>query len=100
METPSEMTGHQIIPLFPLGVVLLPQMELPLHIFEERYKVMINECLEQDRNFGVVHYVGTDIRTMGCTAKILDVIKQYEDGRMDIVTRGKTRFVIKDMDQS
>ncbi len=100
MDTTSEMTGHQIIPLFPLGVVLLPQMDLPLHIFEERYKVMINECLEQDRVFGVVQYDGTDIRSIGCTAKILGVVKQYEDGRMDIVTRGKTRFVIKDMDQS
>jgi Lon protease-like protein len=100
METTPEMTGHQIIPLFPLGVVLLPQMELPLHIFEERYKVMINECLEQNREFGVVHYDGTDIRTIGCTAKILGVVKHYEDGRMDIVTRGKTRFAIKDMDQS
>lgn len=100
MNTTPEMTGHQIIPLFPLGVVLLPQMELPLHIFEERYKVMINECLEQDRIFGVVYYDGTDMRSIGCTAKILDVVKQYEDGRMDIVTMGKTRFVIKDMDQS
>jgi Lon protease-like protein len=100
MDTTSEMTGHQIIPLFPLGVALLPQMELPLHIFEERYKVMINECLEQDRAFGVVHYDGTDIRSIGCTAKILGVVKQYEDGRMDIVTQGKTRFVIKHMDQS
>jgi len=100
METTPEMTGHQIIPLFPLGVVLLPQMELPLHIFEERYKVMINECLELDREFGVVHYDGTDIHTIGCTAKILGVVKHYEDGRMDIVTRGKTRFAIKDMDQS
>jgi len=100
MNSTSEMTGHQIIPLFPLGVVLLPQMELPLHIFEERYKVMINECLEQDRVFGVVYYDGTDLRSIGCTAKILDVVKQYEDGRMDIVTMGKTRFVIKDMDQS
>ncbi|MGD2030470.1 MAG: LON peptidase substrate-binding domain-containing protein [Desulfobacterales bacterium] len=100
MKRTSEMTGHHIIPLFPLGVVLLPQMELPLHIFEERYKVMINECLEQEREFGVVHYDGTDIRSIGCTAKILDVVKQYEDGRMDIVTRGNTRFAIKDMDQS
>jgi Lon protease-like protein len=100
METPSETTGHQIIPLFPLGVVLLPQMDLPLHIFEERYKVMINECLEQNRAFGVVHYDGTDIRSIGCTAKILGVVKQYEDGRMDIVTRAKTRFTIKDVDQS
>ena len=100
MDTTSEMTGHQIIPLFPLGVVLLPQMELPLHIFEERYKVMINECMEEERVFGVVHYDGTAIRSIGCTAKILDVVKQYEDGRMDIMTLGKTRFVIKDMDQS
>ncbi|MBW2640336.1 MAG: LON peptidase substrate-binding domain-containing protein [Deltaproteobacteria bacterium] len=65
------MTGHHIIPLFPLGVVLLPQMELSLHVFEERYKVMINECLEQEREFGVVHYDGTDIRSIGCTAKIM-----------------------------
>ena len=57
MNTTSEMIGHQIIPLFPLGVVLLPQMELPLHIFEERYKVMINECLDQDRIFGDHHFV-------------------------------------------
>ena len=100
MNTTSEMIGHQIIPLFPLGVVLLPQMELPLHIFEERYKVMINECLDQDRIFGVVYYDGTEIRSIGCSAKILNVIKHYEDGRMDIVTLGKTRFVIKSMDQS
>ena len=71
METTPAMTGHQMIPLFPLGVVLLPQMELPLHIFEERYKVMINECLKQTRAFGVVHYDGTNIRNIGCTAKSL-----------------------------
>jgi Lon protease-like protein len=100
METTSKMTGHQIIPLFPLGVVLLPHMELPLHIFEERYKIMINECLEQNRMFGVVNYDGTNIRSIGCTANILGVVKEYEDGRMDIITKGKTRFVIKDMDQS
>jgi Lon protease-like protein len=100
MYTKSEMTGHQIIPLFPLGLVLLPQMELPLHIFEERYKLMINECLEQNRAFGVVHYDGIKMRSIGCTAKILGIVKQYEDGRMDILTLGKTRFVIKDMDQS
>lgn len=100
METTSEMTGHQIISLFPLGVVLLPQLEMPLHIFEERYKVMINECLEQKREFGVVNYDGTNIRSIGCTAEIRGVVKEYEDGRMDIMTQGKTRFVIKDMDQS
>lgn len=100
METTSEMTGHQIISLFPLGVVLMPHMEMPLHIFEERYKVMINECLEQNREFGVVNYDGTNISSIGCTAEIRGVVKEYEDGRMDIMTQGKTRFVIKDMDQS
>ena len=100
METTSEMTGHQIISLFPLGVVLMPHMEMPLHIFEERYKVMINECLEQNREFGVVNYDGTNIRSIGCTAEIRGVVKEYEDGRMDIMIQGNTRFVIKDMDQS
>ena len=100
MNATFENVGHQIIPLFPLGVVLLPQMELPLHIFEERYKVMINECLEQGRIFGIVYYDGTDMRSIGCAAKIINVIKHYEDGRMDIVTLGKTRFVIKTIDQS
>jgi len=99
METTFEMTGHQIIPLFPLGVVLLPHMELPFHIFEERYKVMINECLEQNREFGEVNYDGTNIRSVGCTAEILGVVKEYEDGRMDIITKGKNSFVIKDIDQ-
>ncbi len=100
METTSEMTGHQIISLFPLGVVLMPHMEMPLHIFEERYKVMINECLEQNREFGVVNYDGTNISSIGCTAKIRGVVKEYKDGRMDIMIQGNTRFVIKDMDQS
>ena len=100
METTYEMTGHQIIPLFHLGVVLLPHMEMPLHIFEERYKVMINECLEQNREFGVVNYHGTNISSIGCTAEIRGVVKEYKDGRMDIMIQGNTRFVIKDMDQS
>jgi Lon protease-like protein len=88
------------IPLFPLSVVLLPNMTLPLHIFEERYKVMVNECLEQLKPFGIVHYDGREVRKIGCTAKIIDVVKQYEDGRMDIVTEGEKRFVIKHIDES
>ena len=75
METTSEMTGHKIISLFPLGVVLLPHMEMLLHIFEERYKVMINECLEQKREFGVVNYDGTNICSIVCTAEIRGVVK-------------------------
>ncbi|HVO84873.1 MAG TPA: LON peptidase substrate-binding domain-containing protein [Syntrophobacteria bacterium] len=89
------MNREERIPLFPLEVVLLPHIPLPLHIFEERYKLMIGECLAQGREFGVVYFDGSKVRKVGCTAKITSVIKRYDDGRMDIVTRGEKRFVLK-----
>ncbi|MCK6541583.1 LON peptidase substrate-binding domain-containing protein [bacterium] len=82
------------IPLFPLGVVLFPGMPLPLHIFEERYKAMIAECLEQQSVFGVVYYTGENFYKIGCTARIRDVLKRFDDGRMNIVTEGCDRFSI------
>lgn len=85
------------IPLFPLGIVLLPQITLPLHIFEERYKLMIGECLKEDKEFGIVYFNAAAIQTAGCTAKILKVLKHYEDGRLDILTRGQQRFFIKEL---
>jgi Lon protease-like protein len=91
---------YPLIPLFPLGLVLLPHMDLPLHIFEERYKIMINECLDENRAFGIVFFEGTNIQTIGCTASIQSIVKRYDDGRMDILTRGETRFVIRNMDES
>jgi Lon protease-like protein len=56
------MPSETIIPLFPLGLVMLPQMPLPLHIFEERYKLMIGECLERHTAFGIVFFNGSDWR--------------------------------------
>ena len=85
------------IPLFPLGLVLMPQMPLPLHIFEERYKLMIGECLTEDREFGIVYLNATDIQSAGCTARILKVIRRYDDGRLDILSRGQRRFLIKEI---
>ena len=85
------------IPLFPLGLVLLPQMPLPLHIFEERYKLMIGECMEKNKGFGIVYFNGTDIQAMGCMASIQRVLKRYDDGRLDILTRGEDRFEINEM---
>ncbi len=93
METQTD----RVIPLFPLGLVLMPQLPLPLHIFEERYKLMIGECLADGREFGIVFMNATDIQAVGCTAKILKVIKRYDDGRLDILTRGQKRFVIKEI---
>ena len=91
------MPSDPVIPLFPLGLVLLPHMPLPLHIFEERYKSMIAECLKKNTRFGIVFLDGSDIRMVGCTARILKVLKRYSDGRLDILTQGEERFVIKEM---
>lgn len=91
------MPGPNKIPLFPLGLVLLPEILLPLHIFEERYKTMIGECLDQDLEFGVIYYNGTEMESKGCTARVVRVIKQYPDGRMDILTKGERRFLIEDL---
>jgi len=91
------MQSETVIPLFPLGLVLLPRMPLPLHIFEERYKLMIGECIDSNTAFGLVFFNGSDIQTIGCTASIVKVLKRYSDGRLDILTHGQDRFVIKDM---
>jgi Lon protease-like protein len=85
------------VPLFPLGVVLLPEMLLPLHIFEERYRLMISECLIENRPFGIVLFDGAAIRSVGCMAAIKEVTRRYDDGRMDIITQGKDRFVIHEI---
>ncbi len=87
------------IPLFPLGVVLLPEMLLPLHIFEERYKTMIGECLERDEEFGVIYYNGSEMQSRGCTARVIRVLKRYPDGRLDIVTKGERRFAVEDLNE-
>ncbi len=83
-----------LLPLFPLDLVLFPGAPLPLHIFEPRYKEMIAECLEQKKPFGMVRAKENAVAEVGCTASIIDVSKQYEDGRLDINTEGKQRFAI------
>ncbi len=91
------MQSENTIPLFPLGLVLMPLIPLPLHIFEERYKLMIGECLANDKEFGIVYYKATDIQSTGCTARILKIIKRYDDGRLDILIHGQRRFLIKEI---
>jgi Lon protease-like protein len=83
-----------LVPLFPLDVVLLPGVPLPLHVFEPRYKEMIAECLELKKPFGVVRASSDGMAEIGCTAEIVDVTKRYDDGRMDILTRGVERFEV------
>jgi Lon protease-like protein len=87
------------MPIFPLELVLLPGVPLPLHIFEPRYKEMIAECLEQKKPFGVVRASSDGVADIGCTAEIMSVTKKYDDGRMDILTRGVERFEVIQVDQ-
>ncbi len=88
-----------LLPLFPLELVLFPDTPLPLHIFEPRYKEMIGECLTQKAPFGLVRAVEKGLAEVGCTADILEVTKKYDDGRMDILTEGRRRFEIQQLDQ-
>ena len=83
-----------LLPIFPLELVLLPGVPLPLHIFEPRYKEMIAECLEQKKPFGIVRASSDGVADIGCTAEIMSVTKKYDDGRMDILTRGVDRFEV------
>jgi Lon protease-like protein len=85
------------IPLFPLDVVLLPGAELPLHIFEPRYKLMVRHCLEEQLEFGMILATGESIAGVGCTAEIVEKIKDYPDGRMDILTKGRLAFHLTEL---
>jgi Lon protease-like protein len=82
------------LPLFPLHVVLLPEAELPLHIFEERYKEMIAEVMRDKVEFGIVLASEKGIVNTGCTAVVERVLREYPDGRLDILTLGRRRFEI------
>ena len=79
-------------PLFPLGLVLLPSEMLPLHIFEERYKLMIGVCLEEQSPFGIVWLSEDGLKETGCTAEIARLIDRMDDGRMNIVVQGRQPF--------
>jgi uncharacterized protein len=85
---------NSLLPIFPLDLVLLPGVPLPLHIFEPRYREMIAECLERKKPFGVVRASSGGVADIGCTAEIMSVTKKYDDGRMDILTRGVERFEV------
>ncbi len=85
------------IPLFPLNMVLMPGAPLPLHIFEERYKQMVNECLDSGMEFGMVLADESGTRRVGCTARIVELVQRYDDGRMVILVEGSRRFELKNV---
>jgi ATP-dependent Lon protease len=93
------LEGVKTIPIFPLPVALFPGAILPLHIFEERYKEMIRDCMDGEKIFGVTFAGGRDgwpppADRVGCAAFILAVVP-LEEGRMNILTTGLARYRVK-----
>jgi ATP-dependent Lon protease len=88
-----------LLPLFPLSLVLLPGMPLPLHIFEERYREMMADIIPANSEFGVVLAKDDGIVNIGCTAVVNQVIRRYSDGRLDVIAAGQRRFEIESLDE-
>jgi Lon protease-like protein len=93
------MPGHVIrgFPLFPLGIVALPGESVPLHVFEDRYKRMIERCLSADpdsvqREFGIVWLSDEELKQVGCACEIERVLERMDDGRLNILARGTRPF--------
>jgi Lon protease-like protein len=81
-------------PLFPLGLVALPHELVPLHIFEERYRIMFDELLEREGEFGIVWSTESGPKPIGCACAIEQVLERMEDGRLNVLTRGTRPFRI------
>jgi Lon protease-like protein len=79
-------------PLFPLGLVLIPRELVPLHIFEERYKLMIGECVDAGREFGIVWLSDDGLKDVGCSARVDRVLERFDDGRLNVLVEGTTPF--------
>ena len=78
--------------MFPLGMVALPTESVPLHIFEDRYRKMIEECLDSEREFGIVWLSEEELKPVGCACEIDRVLERMEDGRLNIIARGTRPF--------
>ncbi|MEO8232768.1 MAG: LON peptidase substrate-binding domain-containing protein [Ignavibacteriota bacterium] len=82
------------IPIFPLNLVVFPDSKYPLHIFEERYKILLQKCLTKNSGFGIVTSIDKRISDVGVYVKVNSVLKTYLNGEMDIVVQGIERFLI------
>jgi len=80
------------IGLFPLGIVLLPTEQVPLQIFEPRYRELIGEALADGRPFGIVYGDDDGLREVGTLATVVEVVDRFEDGRLNVIVEGTSRF--------
>ena len=94
------MPDSQVIPIFPLSIVVFPEQTLPLHIFEDRYKEMIADCRVAEQHggelpIGISFGQDTSVhREVGCSVVLAKVLNEYDDGRLDIITVGRQRYRI------
>src|SRR6266446_491405 len=93
----QDASRPELLPLFPLDLVLLPHTNLPLHIFEPRYKQMIGDCLGNGWEFGMLAVQQQSVAAIGCTASITEVLERFPDGRMNILVRGQRPFEISQL---
>jgi Lon protease-like protein len=84
------------LPIFELPLVLLPGERIPLHIFEERYKRMVGHSLDEDEPFGIVLHDDEGARSIGCTARVEEVLERFDDGRLNVVVSGEEPFRVLD----
>jgi hypothetical protein len=82
------------IPFFPLNLVVYPNENLNLHIFEPRYRQLVNECLETGKTFGIPAFINNKLPGLGTEVQIVELSKRYEDGQMDIKTKALRVFKI------
>lgn len=82
------------IPIFPLGIVVYPGEQLNLHIFEPRYKQLINDCHQNKKPFGIPPFINNQVTEMGTLVQVIEISKVYDDGKMDIKTEGLKVFRI------
>ena len=85
------------IPIFPLSVIVFPGENLNLHIFEPRYKQLIAECFEQKKPFGIPAVVNKELKELGTLVEVKEVKKLYDDGQMDITTKGVKVFKVLEL---
>jgi ATP-dependent Lon protease len=94
------MANSVRIPVFPLGVVLFPESRIPLHIFEQRYKKLVDEAVHEHSAFGI-NYVEEDrLHAVGCSARVVEVVERFPDGEIDIITEGERRYEVLELEQN
>ena len=94
----GRVMSEELLPLFPLQTVLFPNSALPLHIFEERYKSLIQRSISDNAEFGINLVEGSSVSAVGCAAVVRDLLHRYDDGKMDIVVEGRRRYRVQRYD--